>query len=274
MPKSICSIDGCESTSIARGMCSMHYQRARSFGDPHISRRPKPVRQCSVGGCASKHFAKSYCAKHYERFHRYGDALQDRRRIRKPCSVDGCDRLSIARGLCQPHWSRSQQGRPLGGPVRERILTEDLGARLRHYVAPETPNGCWEWTGARNKNYGMVSIPGSKLRGAHIVAWEVAHGTSLPEGMVIRHTCDNPPCVNPDHLLLGTPADNIHDAVTRDRNAYGSRHGIAKLTEELVREIRSLHEAGVSQREIGNRFGVTQANVNLVVTRKTWRHVA
>lgn len=91
--------------------------------------------------------------------------------------------------------------------------------------------------------------------------------------MVIRHSCDNPPCTNPAHLLVGTHADNVADRVTRSRNAVGEAHGIAKLTESDVAEIRNLYSAGIYQRIIAQQFGISQSNVSYIVNHVAWQHV-
>jgi len=117
---------------------------------------------------------------------------------------------------------------------------------------------CQEWTGRRNRDgYG---IQGHKL--AHRVAWETAHGP-IPDGLCVLHRCDNPPCVDVEHLFLGTRADNA-----ADRNAKGrsSRHN-AKLTAQQVREIRE--DKGI-QRQIAERFGICQAQVCRIKRAYQW----
>lgn len=157
---------------------------------------------------------------------------------------------------------------------------------------------CEEWQGPRSRaGYGRVG------RGyAHRVAYERLHGP-IPAGMVVRHRCDNPPCVNPAHLELGTHADNMRDMAARGRSfrgeprralmrrvaargmahgthtrpegrPRGERNGHAKLTEATAREVRAAYAAGgTTQRELAARFGVTQMTVSDLVTRKTWAHV-
>jgi hypothetical protein len=95
---------------------------------------------------------------------------------------------------------------------------------LRRYVVAES--GCWEWTGTRNRQgYGVVGIAVNKRPTgfpAPRLQWMHCHG-EIPEGQVIMHTCDNPPCVNPDHLRLGSQSDNLKDAVAKGRRSGGSR---------------------------------------------------
>ena len=134
------------------------------------------------------------------------------------------------------------------------------------------PNGCIIWTGKLDKDgYGSRGSRYGERR-AHRHAYHLKHGP-IPKGSVVRHTCDNPKCCNPDHLILGSHVDNIQDKVIRDRQAKGARIARAKLTEEMVLEIRRLHASGVKQMEIANMFPVTQSSVSLIVLRKQWTHI-
>lgn len=110
----------------------------------------------------------------------------------------------------------------------------------------------------------------NKSIGAHRLAWIKAHG-DIPTGMLVCHACDNPACVNVKHLFLGTWASNMADRDAKGRNARGERVGQAKLTADDVRAIRAA--AGVSQRVLGERFGVGQVTIHHVLTRFTWKHI-
>ena len=145
---------------------------------------------------------------------------------------------------------------------------------------------CWPWMAQRDKDgYGRFWLRGIS-RVASRVAWRLANGVDVPAGIVIRHSCDNPPCVNPLHLLTGTNADNTHDAMHRGRLATGERsgtflhpelhrgerHGMAKLTEAGVRQIRERLKA---ERPVAlaREFHVTPETIYMVRSRKLWRHV-
>jgi hypothetical protein len=132
---------------------------------------------------------------------------------------------------------------------------------------------CWLWLGSRDGDgYGLVRIEGSTRR-AHRVSWQETNGP-IPPGKQILHSCDNPPCVNPNHLRPGTNLQNVQDAVSKGRNTrlHGSANGLAKLTENNARSIRAL--AGtVTQRALAERFGVSQKAVWLVIHQQGWTHV-
>lgn len=190
------------------------------------------------------------------------------------------------------------------------ILSEKDIARFwaKTSVSPKQTWGgtfCLEWTGSRFKRsrYGQFRMP-DKTVGAHRVAWTIAHG-QIPEGLCVLHHCDRPPCVEAQHLFLGTQADNAHDRDQKRRNnaasgvrhgskthpesrARGDRHGArlhperiprgaahatARLTEADVREIRALTTAGISQEKLGRRFGVSQTTVGRAVRFVTWAHL-
>jgi hypothetical protein len=120
-------------------------------------------------------------------------------------------------------------------------------------------NGCWEFTGGCDKDgYGKFTVLGITLL-AHRVAYDLCVG-DIPDGMKVLHTCDNPPCINPEHLRLGTALDNSSDMVSRGRTngPRGSRQGQSKLTESNVVQIRRLLKEGEhSQREIARRLKVS-----------------
>jgi DNA-binding CsgD family transcriptional regulator len=136
------------------------------------------------------------------------------------------------------------------------------------------PTECWEWRGHRDRGgYGSFSIDG-KERIAHRVAWRETRGY-IPDGLHVCHHCDNRGCVRPSHLFLGTRSDNMRDMVQKGRNRppdnRGERHGLHKLTESAIQEIRS---ASGTQREIAERFGITQPTVSRIRRGLRWGHVA
>lgn len=133
---------------------------------------------------------------------------------------------------------------------------------------------CWLWmAGCRGDGYGAFTVADKKQVGAHRYSYVLAHG-EIPEGMVVMHSCDEPRCVNPAHLSLGTNAENSADAARKGRRLPGSRNHQSKLTEDQVREMRAKYAAGgVPQRELAAEFGVSGALVSFIVTRKAWKHI-
>jgi hypothetical protein len=133
--------------------------------------------------------------------------------------------------------------------------------------------GCWNWTAGKDKNgYGQFSPYRRQNMRAHRASYEL-HREPIPEGLCVCHRCDNPSCINPDHLFLGTNAENTADrqAKGRQRYAIGSACGRAKLTEEEVSVI--LAAEGVTHRKLADRFGVTQSTISEIRSRKIWTHV-
>lgn len=157
--------------------------------------------------------------------------------------------------------------------VAKRPPTETLAERLWRQV--QRGDGCWPFIGARsNKGYGYFKHDGV-ARFAHRVAYADANGP-IPDGIDVLHRCDNPPCCRPDHLFLGTQADNVADMISkgRDRKAVGSRTGNARLTEAKVVDIRRRHRKRVvTAQMLADEHGVSVEAVEKVLQRQTWRHV-
>lgn len=144
----------------------------------------------------------------------------------------------------------------------------------------KTDGGCWEWSGNRLINsYGTLIVNGRQVR-AHRFSYQLAYGET--HGLHVLHKCDNPPCVNPDHLFLGTDADNVHDCIAKGRNKLpdpstapkGEANGHAKLTATQVQEIRVRYAGGgISLAALGQEYGVIHSNIHAIVSRRSWRHV-
>lgn len=129
---------------------------------------------------------------------------------------------------------------------------------------------CIEWTGCRDSfGYGMRKVNG-KVRRLHLIAFEEENGP-IPEGMVVRHKCDNPACYNPEHLELWTRTENNHDRDVRGRTAKGVRHGSSKLTPEIVQEAKALYAVGGwTHRSLGKKYGVGHRTIARAIGGKTW----
>lgn len=151
-------------------------------------------------------------------------------------------------------------------------------------LIPDMIECCWVWVGALDKDgYGVFGVSTLvKSARAHRVAWEFLHGD--PGDLCVLHECDNPSCCNPEHLFLGTQADNMRDKMGKGRHrsglkehperaAKGEGHGNAKLTEEQVREIRERYvPRKVTLHQLAKEFGVSFTTVHRAL-REGWRHI-
>lgn len=134
---------------------------------------------------------------------------------------------------------------------------------------------CIEWDGPKNDwGYGTLMVD-HKKQYAHRVAYAKANGLSMDAmvGKVVRHRCDNPACVNPKHLVIGSHDDNMKDMTARGRSQHGSSHSSAKLTEAAVSEIRRRHAGGESIVSLAADFSVAWVTVSRVVKGLLWKHV-
>ena len=128
---------------------------------------------------------------------------------------------------------------------------------------------CWPWTRLPSGvNYGNFTFRRQPFR-AHRVMWEGVHG-SIPDGLFVCHRCDNPPCCNPNHLFLGTNAENIADATNKGRVYHGEAHKKTKLTADKVREMRASLETNVV---LALHYGVHETHIGRIRSGKAWRHV-
>ena len=202
-----------------------------------------------------------------------------RPRNEAPCSVGGCEGRGEIRGWCKRHYNRWYK---TGSPVTPPKIPQGLSLfdRLMRRVSVR-PSGCWEWQGAKSPlGHGYIGRGrrGEGVVGAHRVAWEHANGP-IPPGMCVCHHCDNPPCVRPDHLFLGTRADNNKDMTRKGRHAAhigtqrslrGSQHHAATITEDTARAIR---DASGTHAEVARQYGVSHFIAYRIRTGKTWTHV-
>ncbi len=130
--------------------------------------------------------------------------------------------------------------------------------------------GCWNWSGIIIDGYGYLSV-GSQARRANRLSWKLHFG-SIPDHLCVLHRCDNRRCVNPEHLFLGTPADNAADMVRKGRSLTGAKNHKAKLNPKQVALIRMLYGTGKHlQRELATNFGVSQRSISCIVRGETWQ---
>lgn len=147
----------------------------------------------------------------------------------------------------------------------------------RFWPKVKKTSGCWEWVAATNgAGYGMV-FAGKVKKLAHRVSWELCNGP-IPRGKQVLHLCDNPGCVNPEHLAIGTAKDNMRDMAgkgrARNRTASGTHNRQAKLSAAQARAIREQYLSGESQHELAIEFGVSRAAISHVVTGRNWNQPA
>ncbi len=138
-------------------------------------------------------------------------------------------------------------------------------------------DSCWLWIGLTNSwGYGRLQWDG-KETGAHRISW-ILHNGIIPVGLSVLHKCDNPPCVNPDHLFLGTHKDNMEDCVSKGRfksnwkRIYGQKNKASKLTNSDVEKIMALKSKGKTQEHIGNMFSISQSQISRIWSRKRRAH--
>ena len=131
-------------------------------------------------------------------------------------------------------------------------------------------DGCWRWQGYKDSSgYGRIYAGGGKQTGAHRVAWSLANNMPIPDGLFVMHSCDNPSCVNPKHLSVGTHNDNMRDMTTKGR-AYRSYGRGSKLSAEQILEIR---RSTLSEKLLGLSYGVNRATIGRILRRESWTHI-
>jgi len=145
---------------------------------------------------------------------------------------------------------------------------------------PNYDSHCWEWQGSKNTDgYGNFRIPqfGRVTFGAHRVAYMLYNGDFPDEGLVVRHKCDNPSCVNPLHLEKGTVSDNVRDAVERGQwkphDQKGEKNPAARLNAEQVLDIRRRLKRGEHYKKLAAEFAVCTDMIMRIQSRKSWAHL-
>lgn len=183
------------------------------------------------------------------------------------CDVPGCvkHKETWKRGFCAMHSRRLDSSGQL--TLRSRLTTRE---RLMKF-SQVTDSGCWEWSGHKDLwGYGKIDIKGVK-HPAHRVAYE-EYVTKIPKGLIVCHHCDNPACINPDHLFVGTHADNNKDMHEkgRDNHPHSEKHCCAKLTEDDVRNIYSQRHRSRDVYGLASKFGVTDSTIQRIWRGKSW----
>ena len=173
--------------------------------------------------------------------------------------------------MTTPDYSARKQGKPIM-EVKDRLML--------HVIIINPTSGCWEWQGSKHNGYGHTII-GSRTDGTrkaistHRLSYMVFKG-EIPDGYEVCHKCDNPCCINPEHLFVGTRQDNIDDRERKHRNVVkiGEEQPLSKLTKKIVKDIRWERAYKKTPfREIARRYGVNKKTIQNAVSGKTWKCV-
>lgn len=163
--------------------------------------------------------------------------------------------------VAKPGWQQGSDGRRQSIPRSQAQLVVDFWKRVKI----GNPIDCWEWQAGRTP-YGYGLLTCNKQRwGTHRFAYSVTNGP-IPIGMIVLHTCDNPPCCNPAHLRLGTHRDNTRDAFVKGR----LKPGVRLLTPEIAARIRQARVEGFTYAKIADRFGVSPSNAQSICRLRSW----
>lgn len=210
---------------------------------------------CAHDGCTNWSNAKGLCSVHYI------DATQ------RPCCIDGCPNTRIiAKGMCTVHYKRWYR---LGDPLAEVNSPTPKGStdkeRLEFRGWTVTDAGCWEWNGlCDDKGYGRLWT-GKRVEFAHRVMYRVRHG-ELADSSDMMHQCDNPPCINPDHLRPGDDYLNTQEKVERGRTLNGELSPWHRITDEQVQAIRDEYTGAWGQQTVlAEKYGVAPSYVSVLV---------
>jgi hypothetical protein len=147
---------------------------------------------------------------------------------------------------------------------------------IRFWEKVETGRGCWLWRGTiKDGRYGVIGdeAPSRRQVYAHRLSWEIANQRPVPDGLDVCHSCDNPPCVNPTHLFVGTRADNMADMKRKGRHRFGEGHQTGRLTDAQAREILRRALGGEPPGNIGIEFGVSASHVENIRRGHRWAHL-
>lgn len=199
------------------------------------------------------------CGKECSVVIRKGNASQ---KVIRTCEVKFCKSKYYSKGYCNTHYANFlKHGNP-HAPIRSKSIS---------FVVNE--NGCYICDShATNKDgYPMINFNGKTWIGSRFIYTEMFG--KIPKGLVIRHKCDDPGCINPEHLETGTILQNARDAVERNRNSKGSKRWNAKLIEEQVREIKRMLAQGISNNDIADVFKINFRVVSSIRNKRTWRDV-
>ncbi len=154
-------------------------------------------------------------------------------------------------------------------------LTPQLVNKFWQRVNKQSPDECWNWTGAtRRDGYGQISIPQPPQNAIFLRANRLSYFINFgvdPCDLEVCHKCDNPSCVNPEHLFLGTQNENVQDCINKNRKARGEKNGISKLCEREVTEIRKRFSEGERISNLAREYDVTYSQIWNITKNKQWK---
>jgi hypothetical protein len=193
----------------------------------------------------------------------------------KVCSVISCSNPYLAKGMCRKHYYRNQRTGTTADRL-ERPPVERFWAFVnKEGVLHPALGRCWTWTGGKFRGgYGALHVRGETVK-AHRFSYRLHFGP-FPESQLVCHRCDNPECTNPRHLFLSTESGNMMDRDQKGRGVRGERQHKAKLTEDVVRQIRARHVRRHSVHgslAMSREFGVCHLTVLRVLRGDCWKHV-
>lgn len=217
-----------------------------------------------------EHFAMLCANCHIEEHERLARAQQ----TYAPCSQCG------KQFRCQPHRYANGHKKYCSMACRDKARQERAveNTTARFWGSVNRTADCWEWTGATLKGLPVFSLPlgpgRTTVRSARRVSYQLRYGRdALTPGQPILVVCDNPLCIRPEHLIVGTHAAKAARTARAGRTTRGERSASAKLTTDMVVEIRTRYAAGkISQAKLAKEFGLAQATVSELLRRETWHH--
>jgi hypothetical protein len=187
------------------------------------------------------------------------------------CFIENCEDQVVAKGMCNRHYLRHKRS----GTTKDNGNSH-ASLSVRFFRKVDKTETCWVWTGNTSRNgYGSIQSggKGSATLSAHRLSYEM-HKGQIPNGYVVMHSCDNPSCVNPDHLSVGTFKENTADMIGKGRKRTtaprGADNGKAKLNDSLVRYIR---QSGKNTASIARELSLSANCIRSVRTGRTWSHV-
>ena len=190
------------------------------------------------------------------------------------CSVQDCEKPARAKGMCTMHYQRAKK---YGDPLQFDDRTVPLADRIKEKVQIDQSTSCWNWLGFKDsKGYGSL-WNGKTMGKAHRLSYQEFVG-EIPDGLFVLHRCDNPSCINPEHLFLGTHIENMADMRAKGRSASekrqrGSVHYQSKLTESQVVEIKTRLAKGEECTAIAKLFDVDRTCISNIKRGINWKHI-